>query len=89
MVYINIPYVPENNKIDRDFAKKELQVLAISDGAKQGAYAAIYNLHPRGVNFEAKDSIEAMMLEDTLKKLGVPYRKSEESEYYTGQDSAG
>ena len=83
MVYINIPYVPENNRIDKDFAKKEIDFLEINDIAKQAAYAAIYNLHPRGVNFESKDSVEAMKLEQTLKRLVVPYRDSEESEYYS------
>lgn len=84
MVYINIPYVPENNKIDKEFAKKEIQLLDISDSAKQSAFASIYNFRPRGVDFDSKNSEEALRLEDTLKKLGVPYRKSEESEYYTG-----
>jgi len=81
MVYINIPYVSENNRIDKDFAKKEIEFLDINEMAKQTAYAAIYNLHPRGVNFEGKDSVEALMLEEALKRLGVPYRESEESEY--------
>jgi hypothetical protein len=84
MVYINIPYIPENNKINKDVAKKEIQSLDINNNAKQSAYAAIYNLHPRGVNFERKNAVEAFMLEDVLKRLGVPYRKSEESEYYIG-----
>jgi hypothetical protein len=83
MVYINIPYVPENNLIDKDFAKKEIEFLNINDIAKETAYAAIYNLHPRGVNFESKDSVEALMLEGVLKRLGVPYRESEESEYHS------
>lgn len=81
MVYINIPYVPENNRIDKDLTKKELQCLDISDEAKQSAFAAIYNLNPRGVNFENEDSVEAIMLEGVLQRLGIPYRRSEESEY--------
>lgn len=83
MVYINIPYVPENNRIDRDLTKREIDFLDINDSAKQNAYAAVYNLHPRGVNFESKDSVEAFMLEGVLKKLGIPYRESEESEYHS------
>lgn len=81
MVYINIPYVPENNRIDKNFAKKEIQSLDISDNAKHSAYSAIYNLNPRGVNFEHRDSIEALILESALNRLGIPYRRSEESEY--------
>ena len=81
MVYINIPYVPENNRIDKDFARKELQSLDISVTAQQSAYAAIYNLNPRGVNFEPKDSVEALILESALNRLGIPYRRTEESEY--------
>lgn len=84
MVYINIPYIPENNKIDKEFAKKEIQLLNISDSAKQTALASIYNLRPRGVNFDGKNAVEALRLEEALNKLGVPYRKSEEPEYSSG-----
>jgi hypothetical protein len=79
MVYINIPYVPENDTIDKDFAVEQIQALTISDEAKWEAYKAIYNLHPRGVEFE--DAAEALELEIVLKKLGVPYRQSEASEF--------
>jgi hypothetical protein len=82
MVYINIPYVAENKRIDKDFAKREIGVLEINEGAKEEAFAAIYNLHPRGVDFGSDQSAEALLLEETLKRLGVPYRKSEESEYH-------
>lgn len=88
MVYINIPYIPENNKISKDVVKKEIQSLDISNSAKQSAYAAIYNLNPRGVDFENKNAVEAFMLEDALKKLGVPYRKTEQSEYYIEQNNS-
>lgn len=81
MVYISIPYIPENNRIDRDFAEKELRALDISDNAKYCAFEAIYNLKPRGVNFEGKSSVEALMLEGALRRLGIPFRQSEESEY--------
>jgi hypothetical protein len=79
MVYINIPYVPENDTIDKDFAIAEIGALTISDEAKWDAYKAIYNLQPRGVAFE--DAAEAMQLETVLKKLGVPYRETETSEF--------
>ena len=81
MVCINIPYVFENNRIDKDFAKKEIQSLDVSDSVKQNAYAAIYNLNPREVKFERKDFVEVLMLEHALHRLGVPYRRLEESEY--------
>lgn len=81
MIYINIPYVPENERIDKDFAKKELQILEISENAKQITFEAIYNLKPRGVNFEGGELKEVLKLEVLLSKLGIPYRRSEESEY--------
>ena len=79
MVYINIPYVPENDTIDKDFAIQQIQALAISDEAKWEAFKAIYHLHPRGVAFE--DVTEALQLETALQKLGVPYRQTETSEF--------
>ena len=81
MVYINIPYVPENNRIDKIKTKKEIQLLDINDDAKLSAYDAIYNLNPRGVNFESKDMVEAIILQDALRRLGIPFMKSEESKY--------
>ena len=81
MIFVDIPYVPENDRIGRDLTKKEIESLDISDNAKQSAYAAVYNRKPRGVNFENKDSVEAIMLEDLLHKLGIPYRRKEESEW--------
>lgn len=77
MVYINIPYVPENNRINKNFAKESLRVLDISESVKDLAYTAIYNLRPRGVNIENQNSVDALLLEATLKKLGVPYKISE------------
>lgn len=81
MVYINIPFVIENNRIDREFARKELQVLNISDDAKYEAFEAIYKRNVRGVNFESKDTKEALLLEKALSRLGVPFRQSEKAEY--------
>lgn len=81
MIFVDIPYVPENDRIGRDLTKKEIESLDISDSAKQSAYAAVYHRKPRGVNFENKDSVEAIMLEDALNKLGIPYRRKEESEW--------
>lgn len=81
MVFVNIPYLPENDRIGRELTKKELEALDISDNAKENAYAAVYHKRPRGVDFDSKHSVEAIMLEDLLYKLGIPYRRSEESEY--------
>ena len=81
MVYINIPFVVENNKIDRDLTRRELQILNISEDAKYEAFEAIYNRKTRGVNFDIKDTKEAVLLENALQRLGVPFRESEESEY--------
>lgn len=79
MVYVNIPYVPENDKVDPFLVGKELGVLNISEGAKYEAFAAIYNKHPRGVNFT--NIVEASLLQRALYRLGIPFRQSDESEY--------
>ena len=79
MIYINIPYVQENSKIDKDFAKEQIQSLEISDEAKWETYKAIFQLHPRGVAFE--DLREVAQVETLLSKLGVPYRQTEDSEF--------
>jgi len=84
MVYINIPYVPENNRIDRDFVIKEIQSLDINEDAKFEAFEAIYNRRPRGVNFDDAGLNEALLLEKALGRLGIPYRQSEESEHLFG-----
>ena len=81
MVFINIPYVPENNRIDREIVAEELRSLNISDEAKWSAFEAIYNRLPRGVEFEGKDADKAQQLENVLRRLGISYRQSEVSEY--------
>jgi hypothetical protein len=79
MVYINIPYVAENDRIDRGLTEKELQLLNIGEGAKHDVFEAIYNKRPRGVYLEDKD--EASRLQEALSRLGVPYRQSNEPDY--------
>ena len=79
MVYINIPYVVENDRIDRALTAKELQILNISETAKHDAFEAIYNKRPRGVDLD--DRTQAAALQDLLSRLGVPYRQTNESEY--------
>ena len=88
MVYIDIPFVAENNRIDKDFTKKEIEILNISERAKQTAHAAIYNFRPRGVDFRGSEANEAVLLEVVLKKLGVPYRRINEPESYLVEENA-
>lgn len=80
MVYINIPYYVENDRIDRNSVFKEIQALNINENAKHEAFEAIYHRKPHGVSFDEKSLSEALKLEKALEKLGVPYRQSEESE---------
>ena len=80
MVYIDIPYVPENNRIDRELVKKELQMLNISDEAKSKIFEAIYNLKARGVSF-GDNLKEAAALQIILSRLSIPYRQTEDSEF--------
>ena len=79
MVYVNIPYVVENDKLDRSMVGRELGMLNISDDAKHEAFAAIYNKRPRGVRFDS--IVEAAVLQKALYRLGVGYRQSDESDY--------
>ena len=79
MVYVNIPYVVENDRLDPVMVGKELEVLSISEGAKYDAFAAIFNKRPRGVNFD--NPSEALQLQKVLYRLGVPYRQTQESDY--------
>jgi hypothetical protein len=79
MVYVNIPYVSENDRIEAYVTQRELENLRISESAKHDAFAAIYNKRPRGVNFDIPG--EAIQLQNALYRLGVPFRTSNESEY--------
>ncbi len=80
MVYINIPYHVENDRIDRETVIKEIRALTINEDAKYEAFEAIYNRKPHGVSFDDKGLSEAVQLEAVLKRLGIAYRQSEESE---------
>jgi len=79
MVYVNIPYVPENDRVDRGVLEKELTALTISDRAKEEAFESVYNKRPRGVHFDELG--DALRLEGVLRRLGIPFRQSPESEY--------
>lgn len=88
MVYIDIPYAAENNRINKELAKSEIDKLHISDRAKQSALTAIYNFRPRGVDFTGNEAIEAVLLETVLKNLGVPYRRINDPESYLVEENA-
>src|SRR5512147_2484988 len=62
MVYINIPYVAENDHIDRDRFVQELTFAEISEDSRHEAYAAVYNRLPRGVNFAIDETDQARSL---------------------------
>ena len=79
MVYVNIPYVVENDRLDADVVGRELSALAISESAKYEAFEAIYHKRPRGVDFS--DASEATKLENLLYRLGVPFRRTAVSDY--------
>ena len=81
MVYISIPYVPENKRVSKALVKKEIDNLSLDEDEKSNVYEAIYNLKPRGVDFKGTDTEEVSKLESTLRKLGIPYRRLEESDY--------
>jgi len=84
MVFINIPFVVENKNIDTEIVIEALKSLDISEDAKYEAFQSIYNRKPRGVRFSDGDLSKALLLENALGKLGIPYRQTEESEYLLG-----
>ncbi len=84
MVFINIPFVVENKNIDTEIVIKALKSLDISENARYEAFQSIYNRRPRGVLFAEGDLDKAVLLENALRKLGIPYRQTEESEHLLG-----
>lgn len=81
MLFIDIPFVAENKRIDRENTRKELAALELSQSIKDEAFEAIYNRKPLGITFEDSDIKQAHLLERLLAKLGVPYRLAEVSEF--------
>ncbi len=81
MLFLDIPYVVENNRIEKEKVQRELALLEIDEKARSEAFAAVYNMRPRGVLFENKDLRQAQMLEKVFAKLGIPYRLAEVSEF--------
>jgi hypothetical protein len=78
MVYIEIPYVPENNRVSKTTAKNEIEILKISNEAKAEVFEAIYHRQPTGVSFDNKELEQVLLLEKTLGRLGIPYRQIKE-----------
>jgi hypothetical protein len=78
---MDIPFVVENKRIDKESTRKELEALELSQNIKDEALEAVYNLKPRGVTFENKDLKQAQLLERVFSKLGIPYRLAEISEF--------
>jgi len=81
MLFMDIPFVVENKRIDKENTRKELAALELSQSIKDEAFEAIYNRNPRGVMFENGDLKQAQLLERLLSKLGIPYRLAEVSEF--------
>ena len=79
MVYVNIPYVAENDRLDAVMVGAELGALTISEFSKHEAFEAIYHKRPRGVEFSNVN--DAIQLQRVLYKLGVPYRQTNEPDY--------
>ncbi len=81
MLFMEIPFVVENNRIDRETVRGELAALDISENLRNEAFEAVYNLKKRGISFDEKDIKQAVMLERLFSKLGIPYRLAEVSEF--------
>lgn len=81
MLFMDIPFVIENNRIDRETTRTELAALDISESVRNEAFEAVYNLKKRGISFEEKDIKQAVLLERLFSKLGIPYRLAEVSEF--------
>lgn len=81
MLFMDIPFVVENNRIEKEKVQKELALTDISERVRDEAFAAVYNLKPRGIMFDSIDLRQAQMLEKVFSKLGIPYRLAEVSEF--------
>lgn len=78
MIFLEIPFVPENKNVNRSSAEKEIRILNISQALKAEVFDAIYNQRPSGVNFENSDLEQVLLLEKALSRLGIPYRQVKE-----------
>jgi hypothetical protein len=78
MIYLEIPYVAENDRVSRISAESEIKILNISDITKAEIFEAIYHRRPEGVSFEDKDFDQVLLLENALNRFGIPYRQIKE-----------
>lgn len=75
MITLEIPYVTENNRINKTIVENEIQNLQISQEKKAGVFDAVFNYFPRQVDFNNEDLKEIILLESVLHRLGIPYRR--------------
>ena len=75
MIYLEIPFVSENNRVNRTSAENELQILKLSDAAKADVFDAIYHYYPKGVSFENNEMEQVLSLENALSRLRIPFRQ--------------
>lgn len=78
MIYLEIPYIVENNRVSKATAQNEIMILKISDESKAEVFEAIYHRRPSGVSFEDREMEQVLLLENALRRLGVPYRQVKE-----------
>lgn len=79
MITLEIPYVTENNRINKVSLQKEIQNLQVSQEVKADVFDAVYNYFPRQVDFENENLKELVLLEGIFHRLGVPYRRIQNS----------
>lgn len=79
MIHLEIPYIAENSRINRANTANEIETLQISKELKAEIFDAIFNYYPREIAFENKDLKEVISLESILHRLGIPYRRIENS----------
>jgi hypothetical protein len=78
MICLEILFVTENNRIDKNSVKSEIQNLQINEETKVNVLKAIYNPLPRRVAFDNAELKEVVTLEGAFRQLGIPYRRIEE-----------
>lgn len=79
MIHLEIPYIAENSRINRANTANEIETLQISKELKAEIFDAIFNYYPREIAFENKDLKEVISLESIPHRLGIPYRRIENS----------
>jgi hypothetical protein len=75
MIYLEIPYVSENKRINKISLQGEIQNLQISQESKASVFDAVFNYFPKQVDFDNENLKELVLLEGILHRFGVPYRR--------------